>query len=114
MRCDMIVDSIDYDIPASICERVRTQYATKKTLPLLINGIKKLETERSPRLNSTFDSNGDGKMKRKMSSIIFDDNGKKNSYNKFESSYNVVIPPQLVPKVLTVKPLEVIVEGLQL
>ena len=49
---DVIVESIDYDIPASICKKVRAQYATKKTLPHLINGIKKDIENRSPTLNS--------------------------------------------------------------
>lgn len=88
---DMIVESVDYDIPVSICKRVRAQYATKKTLPLIINGVKKNEQERSPRI-STFD-------------------GEKNIFSS-PTLKNTVIPPQL-PKVLTIKPLEIVVEGLQ-
>lgn len=53
---DNIVDTINYDVPKFICKSVRNEYATKKTLPLIINGVKKDEAERSPRI-STFDGN---------------------------------------------------------
>lgn len=53
---DNIVDTINYDVPKFICKSVRREYATKKTLPLIINGVKKEEGERSPRI-STFDGN---------------------------------------------------------
>lgn len=43
-----IVEGLDYEIPNFICKRVRAQYAGKKTLPLIINGIKKEEIYRSP------------------------------------------------------------------
>lgn len=77
---DNIVESIDYDIPRFICISVRKEYATKKTLPLIINGVKKDEDQRSPRLN-TFDGSSQmmrlNSMKsitpRAKSSILFDD-----------------------------------------
>ena len=53
---DNIVETIDYEIPRFIRNSVRNEYSHKKTLPLIINGIPKDETERSPRL-STFDGN---------------------------------------------------------
>lgn len=43
---DTIVENLQFDIPSSICNSVRTLYAGKKTLPLLINGIKKEEKYR--------------------------------------------------------------------
>lgn len=49
---DMIVDNLDYDIPVSICKSVRAQYATKKTLPMIINGVSKEESNRSPKLKN--------------------------------------------------------------
>jgi hypothetical protein len=45
---DNIVDGIDFEIPEYILNRVRKQYAGTKTLPVIINGVKKLETERPP------------------------------------------------------------------
>lgn len=45
---DNIVDGIDYELPDYILKRVRNQYAGIKTLPVIINGIKKAETERPP------------------------------------------------------------------
>ena len=41
MQYDAIVESIAYEIPTHICKTVRAQYMTKKTLPLIINGVKK-------------------------------------------------------------------------
>ena len=38
---DNIVESLDADVPSHICNRVRKEYATKKHLPICINGIKK-------------------------------------------------------------------------
>lgn len=35
------------DIPSHICNAVRREYATRKHLPILINGIEKLEKEQS-------------------------------------------------------------------
>lgn len=48
---DLIVESLDYDIPASICKKVRVEYVGKKTLPLIINGELKREEYRTPVLN---------------------------------------------------------------
>ena len=45
---DNIVDGIDYELPEYILQNVRKQYASFKTLPLIINGIPKKETERPP------------------------------------------------------------------
>ena len=45
---DNIVDGIDFEIPEYILNCVRKQYAGTKTLPVIINGVKKLETERQP------------------------------------------------------------------
>lgn len=44
---DNIQDGIDFEIPNFICQRVRNEYAGKKTLPVIINGIKKEEHHRS-------------------------------------------------------------------
>jgi hypothetical protein len=63
---DMIVENIDYDIPQFIAKKVRAEYATIKTLPLIINGIKKDIENRSPTLN-------------KVKSFSFDNKKKKNS-----------------------------------
>ena len=60
---DMIVENIDYDIPQFIAKRVRDEYATKKTLPLLINGIKKDIENRSPTLKSVKSMSIDEKKK---------------------------------------------------
>lgn len=105
---DNIVDTLDFDIPKFICNAVRKEYATKKTLPLIINGIAKEETYRSPRICSF---EGVDKKKRKLSqmgsSILFDDSIKKNSFGKYESpNEKVFIPPKL-PKVLNTIPLEI-------
>lgn len=40
-RYDNLVESIGYEIPNHICKNVRDMYKEKKTLPLIINGIKK-------------------------------------------------------------------------
>lgn len=108
---DAIIDQLDYDIPKFICTAVRKEYATKKTLPLIINGIPKEEIHRSPRI-CTFD--GLDITKRKLSqmgsSILFDDNIRKNSFGKLESHYEkVFIPSKLpnLPKVLNTIPLEI-------
>lgn len=54
---DNIVDGIDFEIPQYILDRVRNQYAGKKTLPVIINGIKKEETERPPSCGYNIESN---------------------------------------------------------
>lgn len=107
---DNIVEGIDYDVPRFICNAVRKEYATKKTLPLIINGIKKEEGERSPRI-STFDGdemrkNSIRKISQMKSSVLFDDVIEKNSFGKYESpNEKVFIPPKL-PKVLNIIPLD--------
>lgn len=65
VQYENIVDGIDYDIPSYIAKRVRDQYATKKTLPLIINGIDKKESCR--RYSNV------AIMKPLNSSILFDD-----------------------------------------
>lgn len=40
-KYDSIVESINYDIPSYILNDVRNTYKEKKTLPIIINGIKK-------------------------------------------------------------------------
>lgn len=42
-----IENNIDFEIPSFICKAVRSEYATKKTLPLCINGIRKNDDQRS-------------------------------------------------------------------
>lgn len=44
---DSIVESLDFDLPEHICKSVRKEWATKKTLPLCINGIPKHPSQRS-------------------------------------------------------------------
>ena len=43
---DSITDNINFTFPPFILNRVRANYAEKKTLPLFINGIKKLDMYR--------------------------------------------------------------------
>jgi hypothetical protein len=44
---DNIVENINFSFPQRILIKIRTQYAEKKTLPLFINGIKKLDKYRT-------------------------------------------------------------------
>jgi hypothetical protein len=43
---DNIVENINFSFPSWILTKVRNKYAEKKTLPLFINGIKKLDKHR--------------------------------------------------------------------
>jgi hypothetical protein len=43
---DNIIENINFSFPPDILKRIRTSYAEKKTLPLFINGIKKLDKYR--------------------------------------------------------------------
>jgi len=43
---DNIVENINFSFPQRILKKVRNKYAEKKTLPLFINGIKKLDKYR--------------------------------------------------------------------
>jgi len=43
---DNIVENINFSFPQRILKNVRNKYAEKKTLPLFINGIKKLDKYR--------------------------------------------------------------------
>jgi len=43
---DNIVENINFSFPQRILVKIRNQYAEKKTLPLFINGIKKLDRYR--------------------------------------------------------------------
>lgn len=43
---DNIIDNINFSFPVFILKKVRSNYAEKKTLPLFINGIKKLDKYR--------------------------------------------------------------------
>ena len=43
---DNIVENINFSFPQRILIKIRNQYAEKKTLPLFINGIKKLDRYR--------------------------------------------------------------------
>ncbi len=43
---DNIIDNINFTFPSKILKRVRSEYGNKKTLPLFINGIKKLDKYR--------------------------------------------------------------------
>mgnify|MGYP003352445299 CR=1 FL=1 len=43
---DNIIENINFSFPPKILKKIRTQYAQKKTLPLFINGIKKLDKYR--------------------------------------------------------------------
>ena len=97
---DGIVETIDYDVPKFICNSVRKEYATKKTLPLIINGILKKEEMRSPNNRSiSYLNRAEGKtfgalnLKTKM------------IYNDIENNNNIspIISPKL-PSVLITKP----------
>jgi hypothetical protein len=44
---DNIVENINFSFPQRILIKIRNQYAEKKTLPLFINGIKKLDKYRT-------------------------------------------------------------------
>ena len=44
---DNIIENINFSFPHRILQKIRDQYAEKKTLPLFINGIKKLDIYRS-------------------------------------------------------------------
>ena len=43
---DNIIENINFSFPQRILQKVRDKYAEKKTLPLFINGIKKLDKYR--------------------------------------------------------------------
>lgn len=43
---DNIIENINFSFPQRILQKIRKQYAEKKTLPLFINGIKKLDRYR--------------------------------------------------------------------
>ena len=43
---DNIIENINFSFPPKILKNIREQYAEKKTLPLFINGIKKLDIYR--------------------------------------------------------------------
>ena len=43
---DNIIENINFSFPPRILKKIRDQYAEKKTLPLFINGIKKLDKYR--------------------------------------------------------------------
>ncbi len=43
---DNIIENINFSFPPNILKRIRNNYAEKKTLPLFINGIKKLDKYR--------------------------------------------------------------------
>jgi len=43
---DNIIENINFSFPTSILKKIRLEYAEKKTLPLFINGIKKLDKYR--------------------------------------------------------------------
>lgn len=43
---DNIIENINFSFPQRILQKVRNKYAEKKTLPLFINGIKKLDKYR--------------------------------------------------------------------
>ena len=69
---EIIVESLEYNIPAFICKKVRAQYATKKTLPLIINGIRKQDIYRSP--NNSFKV----PLKQNVNSSLYYDNNNMN------------------------------------
>jgi len=43
---DNIIENINFSFPSNILKKIRTNYGQKKTLPLFINGIKKLDKYR--------------------------------------------------------------------
>ena len=43
---DNIIENINFSFPPAILKKIRMEYAEKKTLPLFINGIKKLDKYR--------------------------------------------------------------------
>lgn len=106
---DMIVEGIDHDLPIFIKKRVRAQYATKKTLPMICNGIRKSDENRSPRLKNLKTASLDADTIKNldvskippMNSIVFSDK-----------------KPMLNPRVIETKPFVIDIpkdiEGLQL
>jgi hypothetical protein len=60
---DNIIENINFTFPQKILIKIRSEYAQKRTLPLFINGIKKLDKYRgvngiiSPSTLSTLDMN---------------------------------------------------------
>lgn len=44
-----VVDNMMFDVPSSICKVVRNKYKEKRTLPLIVNGIKKKDEHRDLR-----------------------------------------------------------------
>jgi hypothetical protein len=80
---DYICETIDYDIPEYIKKRVRNEYATKKCLPMFINGVLKLDEYR-------------------RASISVD--VERNEYNKIESSMvyknDVINSPRVLPYII--------------
>jgi hypothetical protein len=45
-RYDNIVENLDYDVPSFILSSTREKYKGEKTLPIIINGVKKDEIHR--------------------------------------------------------------------
>lgn len=79
LNYDSLCEIISYDIPEYIKKRVRAEYATKKTLPVIINGINKLDKFRNPSISIDVE---------------------RNEFNKIESSIvykNDVITPRVLP-----------------
>lgn len=51
---DAIAETVQFEIPNHICKSVRDQYMTKKTLPLIINGVKKKDEYRDSYILNKF------------------------------------------------------------
>ena len=101
---DRIVENIDFDIPKYICVKTNKKYATLKTLPLILNGTKKDDNNRSFKISP---------MEYKTYSM--DD-------KKSTTDTIIISPasPKLQPVVLNIKPhiiekdVEANIQGLQL
>jgi len=80
---DNIIDNINFTFPTKILKRVRCEYGNRKTLPLFINGIKKLDKYRyengiiTP--NSLDNSSNDN---INLNEIILDNNNNEKLLNK--------------------------------
>ena len=89
---NMVEENINYEIPSFICRNVRNEYKEIKTLPTIINGIKKKIEYRNP--SFSYDS--------PLNSI------KKESIDCKNTSLSGNIVYMKTPSVLDVKPINVI------
>lgn len=84
---EQIVELIDFDIPVFIQKNVHNTYAGKKTLPLIINGVPKLESERSTH-NRTRSYRRNSSCANLNNSILYFNSNNSNNSNDSNNSNN--------------------------